>query len=101
MRIKKTITSTIIESINYIADDKKYDLYLFGSRTDDNKRGGDIDLLIITDDFTFFSKNSFKIKSSIKKIIGDQKIDIVVTSVNKINTDPFIKSIFTNAIKIN
>ncbi|MBL0319459.1 MAG: nucleotidyltransferase domain-containing protein [Alphaproteobacteria bacterium] len=57
-------------------------LYLFGSRVDDSKRGGDIDLFIQTHetdyDITFQNKIRFTVDLKIR--IGDQKIDVVIQS---------------------
>ena len=53
-------------------------IYLFGSRVDDNKRGGDIDLYIQTDSDDIVTKK-IKFLSKIKQLIGDQKIDIVIS----------------------
>ena len=58
------------------------DIYLFGSRVDDTKRGGDIDLFI---DLTYkldtkelLNKKS-KFKLALYDIIGEQKIDVVIS----------------------
>jgi predicted nucleotidyltransferase len=55
-------------------------LWLFGSRADMNRKGGDIDLYIETShkdaDSVFDAKLSFL--SDLKAKIGDQKIDVVV-----------------------
>ncbi|MBI5473383.1 MAG: nucleotidyltransferase domain-containing protein [Ignavibacteriae bacterium] len=52
------------------------EVYLFGSRVDDTKRGGDIDILIVGDtDEEFWTV--VHIKSRLKERLGDQKIDIV------------------------
>lgn len=60
-------------------------LWLFGSRTDLSKRGGDIDLYIETteNDFTKVTKmrSSFITKLWIK--IGEQKIDVVIKNDDK------------------
>jgi predicted nucleotidyltransferase len=55
-------------------------VYIFGSRTDDTKRGGDIDLYLCPEqDYkdTFQRKLIFLVK--LEKYIGDQKIDVVLT----------------------
>ena len=52
---------------------------LFGSRTDDDKRGGDIDLLIeseLSEVDAFRAR--IEVMTDIQLGIGDQKIDIVV-----------------------
>lgn len=51
--------------------------YLFGSRVDDTKRGGDIDLYLKLEDKTNLFKKKIKFLSSIKRELGEQKIDIV------------------------
>lgn len=53
------------------------DIYLFGSRVDDTKKGGDIDLyLVLTEHVNLFEKK-LKFLSRIKRELGDQKIDVV------------------------
>ena len=67
---------------------------LFGSRVDDAKKGGDIDLLIISDKITFSDKLSILIK--LKEQIGDQKIDILIYDSNK----TFHKIVYKEAISL-
>jgi predicted nucleotidyltransferase len=53
------------------------EIYLFGSRVDDTKKGGDIDLyLIVTNHLNLFKKK-IKFLAKIKKKLGEQKIDVV------------------------
>jgi len=51
-------------------------VYLFGSRADDNRKGGDVDILILSS-----SKLSFNDKTRIKYAFfekyGEQKLDLV------------------------
>ena len=47
MRLSRKEIETILKVANEIYG-KGVKVYLFGSRTDDNKRGGDIDLLLRT-----------------------------------------------------
>ena len=78
---------------------KKYDanaqIYLFGSRTDDAKKGGDIDLLIISDKIKLNEK--IKIRTSLYKIIGEQKIDLIAAS--DLNT-AFLKYVFEGSTQL-
>jgi len=50
---------------------------LFGSRVDDNKKGGDIDLYVITDDPSMEKEGKFWIE--LQKRLGEQKIDIILS----------------------
>ena len=50
---------------------------LFGSRVDDNKKGGDIDLYVITDTPTYEKKTKFWIE--LQERLGEQKIDIILS----------------------
>jgi len=52
------------------------DLYLFGSRVDDNARGGDIDLLLLSDT-KIDSKKIREFKIDFYKRYGWQKLDLV------------------------
>lgn len=53
-------------------------IYLFGSRVDDDKRGGDIDLLIMSEKLT--GRNVRKVRLALYDRIGEQKIDIIIAS---------------------
>ncbi len=54
-------------------------VWLFGSRTDDNAKGGDIDLLIETPKVL---ENAFResvaLETALQTSLGDQKIDILL-----------------------
>lgn len=72
-------------SERYIAVIKKYfneyfkdgDIYLFGSRVDDSKKGGDIDLYLVLEEHSNLFEKKIKFLSRVKRELGDQKIDIV------------------------
>ena len=53
------------------------DIYLFGSRVDDNKKGGDIDLYLVLKEHTNIFEKKIKFLSRVKRELGEQKIDIV------------------------
>ena len=77
-------------SNKYIEVIKKYfneffkdgEIYLFGSRVDDNKKGGDIDLYIVLDEHKNLFEKKIKFLSRVKKELGEQKIDIVFNTDN-------------------
>lgn len=51
-------------------------VYLFGSRVDDNQRGGDIDILVLTENKLHHS-DLFKMKQLFFSKFGNQKMDII------------------------
>ena len=52
-------------------------VYLFGSRTDDKKRGGDIDLVVRSEGEPKGVLAKVKMLSRLKYLLGDRKIDII------------------------
>ena len=57
-------------------------VYLFGSRVDDNAKGGDIDILVLSDE------NPYKTSQSIAvafQMSCDEKIDVIVMNSLKMN----------------
>ncbi|MDQ7061996.1 MAG: nucleotidyltransferase domain-containing protein [Sulfurimonas sp.] len=97
MRLSKRIIN-ILQS-NILKSFGDVNIYLFGSRTDDSKKGGDIDLAIDTN----ISKQDFRKKKSLflsllMRIDFDYKIDIV----NFNTKDELLRhEILENNIKIN
>ncbi len=73
MRLQKSEVAIIKETIH--AFDPKATVYLFGSRVDDTKKGGDIDLLIESD--VIGLAEIIKIKTKLLLRLGDRKVDIV------------------------
>ncbi len=78
------ISEETIKSILQIAEmvfGSEVSVYLFGSRVDDNKRGGDIDLYIKSNKIIQDKMNKkIKFLLELKKKIGEQKVDLVVSS---------------------
>ena len=52
-------------------------VFLFGSRLDDAKKGGDIDLFIRTDNKDELFEKKLRFLAKLKRQIGEQKIDVV------------------------
>jgi len=53
-------------------------VWLFGSRTNPNERGGDIDLYIETQDEEDILKRKLKFLVKLEEKIGEQKIDVII-----------------------
>ena len=76
MRLSKKELETIKETVENIFGDVV--VYLFGSRADDSKRGGDIDLYIVSS----LNENLFQKKRKLKIILEDllfKPVDIVLS----------------------
>lgn len=69
------IRATVTETFGAGAD-----VWLFGSRVDDNKHGGDIDLLIETDqvDIDAIARAEIFFLTRIQAKLGEQKIDVLL-----------------------
>jgi len=69
-------------------------IYLYGSRIDDTKKGGDIALMLVSEVIDLEQK--IKIKLRLYDTIGEQKIDLLITKSD--NSDPFIKIVKNKGI---
>lgn len=93
MRLNDSEKAAIKETINLFDDRAK--IYLFGSRVDDTKKGGDIDLLIMSSKLTFEDKIKIRLKLFDK--IGEQKIDLLIA---KDTSDPFVRIALNNGMML-
>ncbi len=84
MRLAEREKGEILAAIRRFDADAR--VFLFGSRANDTKRGGDIDLLILSDKLGLAERN--RIRRLICDAIGDQKIDILIAADT---TDPMVR----------
>ena len=94
MRLSKNEVRILKNTLYTLNSDAK--LYLFGSRLYDNKKGGDIDLLIVSKTFT--KKLLRKLRIEFFKYFGEQKLDIIVDDGSFSN--PFHKIAYQKAIQL-
>lgn len=93
MRLKDFELNAIVSTVKSF--DGNASLYLFGSRVDDTKKGGDIDLLVLSDRLTNDDKRS--IKKKLYELIGEQKIDLLIAADD---SDPFVKLVLGTGVKL-
>jgi len=91
MRLKQMEVDIIKKTIKQV--DKAAKVYLFGSRVDDSLKGGDIDLLVFSENILFMDK--LKIKAQLHEKLGEQKIDLLITEDK---SKPFVQLALENAI---
>jgi predicted nucleotidyltransferase len=83
MRLGASEVEAIRQEVQQLAPDAE--IYLFGSRTDDTARGGDIDLLVISDHLGF--RDILQLRRQILDRIGWQRLDLLVRRRAELN-DP-------------
>lgn len=76
------------------------DVWLFGSRVDDTRRGGDIDLLICPSDTGVSNLFARKIRFlvDLEKRLGERKIDVVIDRPD--NTLPIVDVAKTTGVRL-
>lgn len=94
MRLSADKIEVLKNKLGSLSNEAK--LYLFGSRVDDSKKGGDIDLLVISDKLTKRDIRALRIEFF--KHFDEQKLDIVLDNSKLENT--FTKLIFKKAVQL-
>ena len=93
MRITPKEQSIIRDSIQAL--DPASAIYLFGSRVDDHEKGGDIDLLVISETLDF--RDLLKLRQMILDQIGWQQMDLIIKKASELN-QPFVEEAMKTGI---
>jgi len=93
MRLTASEIATIKDIIHAV--DSNAETYLYGSRVDDSKRGGDIDLLVKSNVIDFGKK--LTLSSRLFDALGEQKVDVLIPTNNNA---AFTGVAMENAIKL-
>jgi len=91
MRLKQVEINSIKNIINQRDESAK--IYLYGSRVDDELKGGDIDLLVLSESISFMDK--LKIKAELHYKLGEQKVDLLITEDTQ---KPFVQLVMETAV---
>lgn len=91
MRISEHEKSVLVSAVH--SQDPRAEVWLFGSRTDDTRKGGDIDVL----SRSIERAGWMRIKRCISDAIGEQKIDLVVSADG---SDPFFRLALERGVRL-
>ena len=78
-------------------------LFLYGSRTRDDLRGGDVDLVVVSPSEEVVAdlrRNRHRLLGALKRSIGDRRIDLSVASEQERARDPFWQNALRDAIPL-
>ena len=82
MRLSAAEQSTILQTVSAVAGPQAR-VFLFGSRTDDGAKGGDIDLLVdVPQPVESPVRLGARIGAQLQLALGDQRIDVLVVAPN-------------------
>ncbi len=95
MRLTDYQRKSIKDAVHQYLPDAR--VLLYGSRTDDTKRGGDIDLLVLSKEKGNF-KLEVKILDQMYKMIGEQKIDLLIEEEGRLRN--FAQLVLPRAIPL-
>ena len=95
MRLSSEDHSAISDAIQQADADAH--IYLFGSRVNDAAKGGDIDLLVVSDHLGF--REVLKLRQAILDRIGWQQLDLVVRRRDQAD-DPLAAMVLETGIKL-
>ena len=75
MRLSERYIDVIKTKFNEFFEDGE--IYLFGSRVDRDKKGGDIDLYLVLKEHDNLFEKKIKFLARVKRELGEQKIDVI------------------------
>ncbi len=95
MRLREREVLTIKKAITEF--DPEAEIFIFGSRADLSKKGGDIDILVLSDRIGWRERR--KIRIALIKELGDRKIDLIVSQKDEIE-EPIVKLALEEGVKV-
>ena len=95
VRLREREVLTIKKAITEF--DPEAEIFIFGSRADLSKKGGDIDILVLSDRIGWRERR--KIRIALIKELGDRKIDLIVSQKDEIE-EPIVKLALEEGVKV-
>ena len=104
MRVTLDQIQNIHEVLRFFFRQTPYRLYLYGSRVQDHLKGGDFDLLILTDNegLKVFREHELDILVQVKKKphICQRKIDLKAVTEEDLEQKPFFKMLAQEIVEL-
>lgn len=100
MRLNPNEIAALVRGLEPFVKEGPAKLYLHGSRVKDHLKGGDIDLLLLLPDKKVQAalSDKYKFLASLKKEIGDRRIDLTIGSLGKKSQETFIVEVLKKAV---
>ena len=101
MRLTQTEVNSLVLAITPFLQERNAELRLYGSRVNDNLKGGDLDLLLLvenTDVAHILQLQKHNLLAAMKKHLGERKIDLKVATHASIASDTFLTLIFPESM---
>ena len=95
MRLTPNEQKIITEAIHAL--DQEAQIYLFGSRVKDHLKGGDIDLLVISQNLEF--ADVLKLRRTILDQIGWQQLDLIIKKHSELK-EPFVVEAIETGVEL-
>lgn len=100
VRLTENEINAIVQVIKNV--DSRWEVYLYGSRTHHDLKGGDIDLLVVVPEEHTKDPpvQDYQLVSRLKKALGERRIDLTLATRDQCLLDPFLSVIWTDAIRL-
>ncbi len=101
MRITHQQMTQLIDAITPFVGNHTAELRLYGSRVRDDRKGGDIDLLLLVEGTPLadlINEKKHHLIAHIKKQLGDQKIDLLITDCMDSQKVAFLNMILPESV---
>lgn len=95
MRLKPEVIAAIRQEVSLADPDAA--IWLFGSRVDDRARGGDIDLLVVSNRLAFAEQ--LRLRMAILDRIGWQQLDLLVRRHDQLG-EPIVAHAMESGVKL-
>lgn len=102
MRLRPAEVGALVAALDSRLKRRAARLYLFGSRTQNRLKGGDIDLLLLAPPTVIKALRAQKhrLLAEFKKELGERRIDLTLADSAQSRRDPFVRRALLTAVPL-